>query len=94
LGLMNQSMADQVSDGLKRGWQNLSRNTRNETALQVAMADHLNVCDDHDTAQTIVLVGLTRHFDERLELLMPRLKTCTPQQLEKALRQQIKQHGA
>lgn len=94
LGLMNQAMADQGSDGLKRWWQNLSRKTRNETALQVAMADHLIVCDDHDTAQTIVLEGLKRHFDERLVLLMPRLKTGNPQQLEKALRQQIKQHGA
>ncbi|ADP11076.1 putative protoheme IX biogenesis protein [Erwinia sp. Ejp617] len=94
LGLMSQAMADQGSDGLKRWWQNQSRKTRNETALQVAMADHLIVCDDHDTAQKIVLEGLKRHFDERLVMLMPRLKTGNPEQLEKALRQQIKQHGA
>jgi len=58
------------------------------------MADHLIVCDDHETAQAIVLDGLKRGYDERLVLLMPRLKTGNPDQLEKALRQQIKQHGA
>ncbi|YCI29503.1 protoheme IX biogenesis protein HemY [Erwinia sp. PK3-005] len=94
LGLMSQAMAEQGSEGLKRWWQSLSRKTRHETALQVAMADHLIACDDHDTAQQIVLDGLKRHYDERLILLMPRLKTGNPEQLEKALRQQIKQHGA
>lgn len=94
LGLMSQAMADQGSDGLKRWWQNQSRKTRQEPALQVAMADHLIVCGDHDTAQQIVLEGLKRQYDERLVLLMPRLKTGNPEQLEKALRQQIKQHGA
>lgn len=94
LGLMNQAMAEQGSEGLKRWWQDQSRKTRHETALQVAMADHLIVCDDHETAQSIVLDGLKRGYDERLILLMPRLKTGNPEQLEKALRQQIKQHGA
>lgn len=94
LGLMNQAMADQGSEGLKRWWHDQSRKTRQDTALQVAMADHLIVCDDHETAQTIVLDGLKRGYDERLVLLMPRLKTGNPEQLEKALRQQIKQHGA
>ncbi|MFD1803863.1 protoheme IX biogenesis protein HemY [Mixta tenebrionis] len=94
LGLMNQAMAEQGSDGLKRWWQSQSRKTRHETTLQVAMADHLIACDDHETAQQIVLDGLKRHYDERLILLMPRLKSGNPEQLEKALRQQIKQHGA
>jgi len=94
LGLMNQAMAEQGSDGLKRWWQNLSRKTRQEPALQVAMADHLIECNDPDTAQQIVLDGLKRQYDERLVLLMPRLKSGNPEQLEKALRQQIKQHGA
>ncbi|KOC88645.1 protoheme IX biogenesis protein HemY [Winslowiella iniecta] len=94
LGLMNQAMAEQGSEGLKRWWQDQSRKTRHEKALQVAMADHLIECDDHDTAQSIVLDGLKRQYDERLVLLMPRLKTGNPEQLEKALRQQIKQHGA
>ncbi|MCK8349939.1 protoheme IX biogenesis protein HemY, partial [Erwinia amylovora] len=47
LGLMNQAMADQGSYGLKRWWQNLCLKTRIETALEVAMAVHLIVCDDH-----------------------------------------------
>ncbi|WP_264273235.1 protoheme IX biogenesis protein HemY [Duffyella gerundensis] len=94
LGLMNQAMAEQGSDGLKRWWQNLSRKTRQEPALQVAMADHLIECNDPDTAQQIVLDSLKRQYDERLVLLMPRLKSGNPEQLEKALRQQIKQHGA
>lgn len=94
LGLMNQAMADQGSDGLKRWWSNLSRKTRQQTALQVAMADHLIECDDHQTAQEIVLDGLKRHYDDRLVLLMPRIKSAHPEALEKALRQQIKQHGA
>jgi len=93
LGLMEQAMADQGSEGLKRWWQGQSRKTRHETALQVAMADHLIVCDDHETAQQIVLDGLKRQYDERLVLLMPRLKSGNPEQLEKTLRQQIKLHG-
>jgi len=94
LGLMNQAMADQGSEGLKRWWSNLSRKTRQQAALQVAMADHLIECDDHQTAQEIVLDGLKRHYDDRLVLLMPRIKSSNPEALEKALRQQIKQHGA
>lgn len=94
LGLMNQAMAEQGSEGLKSWWQAQSRKTRHEPALQVAMADHLIVCNDHDTAQAIVLDGLKRGYDERLILLMPRLNAGNPEQLEKALRQQIKQHGA
>lgn len=94
LGLMNQAMAEQGSEGLKNWWQAQSRKTRHEPALQVAMADHLIVCNDHDTAQAIVLDGLKRGYDERLILLMPRLNAGNPEQLEKALRQQIKQHGA
>lgn len=94
LGLMNQAMAEQGSEGLKRWWQNQSRKTRQQTTLRVAMADHLIECDDHDTAQEIVLDGLKRHYDDRLVLLMPRIKSGNPEALEKALRQQIKQHGA
>jgi len=94
LGMMNQAMADQGSEGLKKWWQNQSRKTRQETTLQVAMAEHLIECDDPDTAQSIVLEGLKRQYDDRLVLLMPRIKSGDPQSLEKALRQQIKQHGA
>lgn len=94
LGLMNQAMAEQGSEGLKRWWAEQSRKTRQQTALQVAIADHLIECNDHQTAQDIVLDGLKRQYDDRLVLLMPRIKSSNPEALEKALRQQIKQHGA
>lgn len=94
LGLMSQAMADQGSEGLKRWWQNQSRKTRQETTLQVAMAEHLIECDDADTAQSILLEGLKKHYDDRLVLLMPRIQSGNTAALEKALRQQIKQHGA
>ncbi len=57
------------------------------------MAEHLIECDDHQTAQEIILDGLKRQYDDRLVLLMPRLKAGNPEQLEKALRQQIKTYG-
>lgn len=94
IGLMNQAMADEGSDGLKRWWKDQSRKTRHEVPLQIAMAEHLIECNDHELAQEIVLDSLKRQYDERLVLLIPRLKSGNPQQLEKALRQQVKQHGA
>ncbi|MCL2892301.1 protoheme IX biogenesis protein HemY [Brenneria tiliae] len=94
IGLMNQAMADGGSEGLKQWWNNQSRKVRHEVPLQVAMAEHLIECDDHDTAQKIILDGLKRQYDERLVLLMPRLKAGNPDQLEKMLHQQIKQQGA
>lgn len=94
LGMMNQAMAEQGSEGLKEWWKNQNRKTRQDTALQVAMADHLIECNDADTAQEIVLAGLKRQYDERLILLLPRINSRSPEVLEKALRQQIKQHGA
>ncbi|MGQ7096066.1 tetratricopeptide repeat protein, partial [Escherichia coli] len=50
-------------------------------------------CDDHDTAQQIIIDGLKRQYDDRLLLPIPRLKTNNPEQLEKVLRQQIKNVG-
>ncbi|MEB6334558.1 protoheme IX biogenesis protein HemY [Serratia rhizosphaerae] len=94
LGLMNQAMAEEGSDGLKRWWKNQSRKVRHEVPLQIAMVEHLIECNDHEMAQEIVLDGLKRQYDERLVLLIPRIKSGNPEQLEKALRQQIKQHGA
>lgn len=94
IGLMNQAMADGGSEGLKSWWNNQSRKVRHEIPLQVAMAEHLIECDDHDTAQKIILDGLKRQYDERLILLMPRLKAGNPEQLEKVLHQYIKQQGA
>ncbi|KZE23264.1 protoheme IX biogenesis protein HemY [Cronobacter sakazakii] len=93
IGLMDQARADQGSDGLKAWWRNQSRKTRHQSALQVAMAEHLIECDDHQTAQEIILDGLKRQYHDRLVLLMPRLKAGNPEQLEKALRQQIKTYG-
>jgi tetratricopeptide (TPR) repeat protein len=81
------------SDGLKTWWKNQSRKTRQQVPLQVAMAEHLIECDDHDTAQEILLDGLKRQYDDRLVMVIPRLKTNNPEQLEKVLRQQIKTVG-
>ena len=94
IGLMNERMANGGSLALKGWWNDQSRKTRHETALQVAMIEHLIECNDHDTAQQILVDGLKRKFDERLVLLMPKLKSGNPEQLEKLLNQQIKQHGA
>lgn len=94
IGLMNQAMADEGSEGLKRWWQDQSRKTRHEVPLQIAMVEHLIECNDHELAQEIVLDSLKRQYDERLVLLLPRLKSGNPEQLERALRQQMKQHGA
>jgi HemY protein len=93
IGLMDQARADQGSDGLKTWWKNQSRKTRHQPPLQVAMAEHLIECDDHDTAQEIILDGLKRQYDDRLVAVIPRLKTNNPEQVEKVLRQQIKTQG-
>ncbi|MDU3303972.1 MAG: heme biosynthesis HemY N-terminal domain-containing protein, partial [Enterobacter ludwigii] len=63
IGLMDQARADLGSDGLKTWWKNQSRKTRQQVPLQVAMAEHLIECDDHDTAQEILLDGLKRQYD-------------------------------
>ena len=93
IGLMDQARADLGSDGLKTWWKNQSRKTRQQVPLQVAMAEHLIECDDHDTAQEILLDGLKRQYDDRLVMVIPRLKTNNPEQIEKMLRQQIKAVG-
>ncbi|VYU54163.1 protoheme IX biogenesis protein HemY [Metakosakonia massiliensis] len=93
IGLMDQARADQGSEGLKAWWKNQSRKTRHQVVLQVAMAEHLIECNDHDTAQAIILDGLKRQYDDRLVLIIPRLRTNNPEQIEKALRQHIKTQG-
>ncbi|YCI81698.1 protoheme IX biogenesis protein HemY [Enterobacteriaceae bacterium] len=93
IGIMDQARADGGSEGLNAWWKNQSRKTRHEPALQVAMAEHLIECNDHDTAQQIILEGLKRQYDERLVLLMPRLQSSEPELLEKSLRQQIRTLG-
>lgn len=94
IGLMNQAMAGEGSDGLKRWWKDQSRKTRHEVPLQIAMVENLIECNDHEMAQEIVLDSLKRQYDERLVLLLPRLNSNNPEPLEKALRHQVKQHGA
>lgn len=93
IGLMDQTLADRGSDGLREWWQNQNRKTRGQVSLQVAMASLLIESDDHDTAQQIIIDGLKKQYDDRLVTLIPRLKTNNPEQLEKVLRQQIKSVG-
>ena len=93
IGLMDQTLADRGSDGLREWWQNQNRKTRSQVSLQVAMASLLIESDDHDTAQQIIIDGLKKQYDDRLVMLIPRLKTNNPEQLEKVLRQQIKSVG-
>lgn len=93
IGLMDQACADQGSEGLRSWWKNQNRKIRHLVALQVAMADHLIECDDHDAAQQIIIDGLKRQYDDHLLLPIPRLKTNNPEMLEKTLRQQIKTVG-
>jgi len=93
IGMMNQLMAEEGSDGLKRWWKDQNRKTRHEVALQVAMATHLIECNDQDLAQEVILDGLKRQYDDRLVALMPKLRSGDPEQLEKTLRQLIKQNG-
>ena len=93
IGLMDQTLADRGSDGLREWWKNQNRKTRGQVSLQVAMASLLIESDDHDTAQQIIIDGLKKQYDDRLVMLIPRLKTNNPEQLEKVLRQQIKSVG-
>lgn len=92
-GLMDQIMEDQGSEGLNRWWREQSRKVRNDVPLQVELAEHLIECNDHNTAQSLIVKALKHHADDRLLLLLPRLKSCDPEQVEKALRQQIRQQG-
>ncbi|MBC8952137.1 protoheme IX biogenesis protein HemY [Xenorhabdus sp. PB62.4] len=94
VGLMNQIMAEKGSSGLKAWWKEQSRKIRNDIVLQVAMSEHLIECNDHDTAQQIILNGLKQQYDERLLLLIPHLKTSDPEAIQKTLTHQLKQHGA
>ncbi|ENJ8543792.1 TPA: protoheme IX biogenesis protein HemY [Raoultella planticola] len=93
IGLMDQTLADRGSDGLREWWKNQNRKTRSQVPLQVAMASLLIESEDHDTAQQIIIDGLKKQYDDRLVMLIPRLKTNNPEQLEKVLRQQIKSVG-
>ncbi|KLN98003.1 protoheme IX biogenesis protein HemY [Moellerella wisconsensis] len=93
-GLMNQCMAEDGSEGLTRWWKAQSRKVRHEIALQSFIAEHLIECGDHEGAQKIILDGLKQQYDERLLLLVPRIKTNHPEALEKVLLHLIKHSGA
>ncbi|MDC9605475.1 protoheme IX biogenesis protein HemY [Xenorhabdus griffiniae] len=94
IGLMNQVMAEKSSTGLKIWWKDQSRKIRHDIVLQVAMAEHLIECNDHETAQQIILDGLKQQYDERLLLLIPHLKASDSDAIQKALSHLLKQHGA
>ncbi|MCI4003838.1 protoheme IX biogenesis protein HemY [Dickeya dianthicola] len=93
IGLMDQAMAEGGSEGLKQWWKNQPRKVRQALSMQVAMAERLIVCDDHVTAQDIIVDGLKQQFDYRLVQLIPRLNAGQPEPLEKLLRQRLKQHN-
>ncbi|SLM64974.1 MULTISPECIES: protoheme IX biogenesis protein HemY [Dickeya] len=93
VGLMDQAMAEGGSGGLKQWWKNQPRKVRQALIMQVAMAEHLIMCDDHATAQTTIINGLKQQFDPRLVQLIPRLDAGQPEPLEKLLRQRLKQHS-
>ncbi|MDX7991259.1 protoheme IX biogenesis protein HemY [Xenorhabdus sp. Reich] len=94
IGLMNQVMAEKGSAGLKVWWKDQNRKIRHDIALQVAMAEHLIECNDHDMAQQIILNGLKQQYDERLLLLIPHLKANDAEGVQKVLAHLLKQHGA
>ncbi|PHM62240.1 protoheme IX biogenesis protein HemY [Xenorhabdus ishibashii] len=94
IGLMNQVMAEKGCTGLKIWWKDQSRKIRNDIVLQVAMAEHLLECNDHETAQQIILDGLKQQYDERLLLLIPHLKATHSETIQKILSHLLKQHGA
>lgn len=93
LGLMDQTVTEQGSEGLTSWWKKQKRTTRHQPALQVAMAAHLIKCNESDIAQQVILDGLKRHYDERLVALMPELHSGDPKQLEKFLHKTMKQNG-
>ncbi|CAM3177801.1 protein in late step of protoheme IX synthesis with TPR-like domain [Xenorhabdus nematophila ATCC 19061] len=94
VGLMNQVFAEKGCTGLKAWWKDQGRKIRQDIVLQVVMAEHLIACNDHDTAQQIILDGLKQQYDERLLLLIPHLKANDAEAIQKNLTHLLKQHGA
>lgn len=93
IGIMGQKMSENGCEGLKTWWKGQSRKIQHDNALRAVVAEHLIECNDPDTAQTIILDGLKRHYDERLILLLPRLKKTDANVILKVLNSLIKQHG-
>lgn len=94
LGLMKQAVTTKSGEGLKQWWESLPRKTRHNNALRAEVASLFIDCNDHEMAQQLVLNGLKQGYDERLVLLMPRLKPAQLDKLEQALWKLIKKHGA
>lgn len=93
IGIMGQKMSENGCEGLKMWWKGQSRKIQHDNALRAVIAEHLIECNDPDTAQTIILDGLKRHYDERLILLLPRLNKTDANGILKVLNTLIKQHG-
>ncbi|MBD2811295.1 protoheme IX biogenesis protein HemY [Xenorhabdus sp. Vera] len=93
VGLMNKTIAEKGCAGLKVWWKDQSRKIRHDIVLQVSMAEHLIECNEHDTAQQIILDGLKQQYDERLLLLIPHLKANDTEAVQKTLVHLLKQHG-
>lgn len=93
IGLMGQKMSENGCDGLKNWWKAQPRKIQHDNGLRFVLAEHLIECNDPQTAQTIILDGIKRHYDERLILLLPRLKNSDPDSILKVLNSLIKQHG-
>ncbi len=94
LGLINQAMADGGSQGVKQWWHKQRRKTRHDVSLLAAVAEQLVICGDFQAAQELILEGLKRHYDERLILLIPRLKNIDFVHIEKVLRHHIKRNDS
>lgn len=93
LSLMNQAMTEGGSEGLQNWWAQQSRKIRHDATMQFAIAEHFIECDDHATAQKIIVDGLKRQYDERLIGLIGKLRSGNPEQLEKELHHLIKKQG-
>lgn len=93
IGIMGQKMSENGCDGLKNWWKAQPRKVHHDNALRVVLAEHLIECNDPETAQTIILDGVKRQYDERLILLLPRLKNTDANVILKVLNSLIKQHG-
>lgn len=94
LGIMQDEINQEGSEGLKRWWQNLPRKTRNNNELRAAIATKFIESQDHETAEHIILEGLKQDYSESLIMLMPKLSSTRLDVLEQTLWKLIKKYGA
>lgn len=87
LGMMQQVADQDGSDALRHWWKNLSRHLRHNPDLAVAAAQHFIAGDDMSDAQAVILDGLKRQKDDRLLILLPRIRTENPKAIRKILNQ-------